>query len=293
MGNQETRNKEPLSTASNSEDEASTCLTLSNTQQPTYFYPMLLDDDLGVGYGLTPNPVLREVKVNEETTMKANSNITINTKAQETRNFTIPEQSKPSSSTTHFLLTSSPASSVTLTDPHALDHTVNVALEMEKMESEVIHGSDWSGETVTFKNTLSCILNSATIHSKIPVIITRREENQAEATQNYSSLNNNSNEKYFYENYDLDQRRANTYHAGRSVAEHQRPNSYNNQHDEDREGCRNLTQASTKRYYIDRDDPDQYRRKICWYHQSGRCKFDSDCWHYLPFRNEAQRDWAY
>ena len=33
----------------------------------------------------------------------------------------------------------------------------------------------------------------------------------------------------------------------------------------------------TKRYYMDRDDPSENPKKICWYHNSDRCKFGENC----------------
>ena len=63
--------------------------------------------------------------------------------------------------------------------------------------------------------------------------------------------------------------------------------------------------TSTKRYYVDRDEPNEENQKICYWHKRGDCKFGVNCFHTeeerqqyeehlkaQPFRPEAQRDWA-
>ena len=47
--------------------------------------------------------------------------------------------------------------------------------------------------------------------------------------------------------------------------------------------------GSTKRYYMDKDEPDITKQKICYWHKLGICKFGDDCWHshdttFQPFR---------
>ena len=68
----------------------------------------------------------------------------------------------------------------------------------------------------------------------------------------------------------------------------------------------------TKRYYVDKDEPEIRKKKICRFHKSGQCKFGRWCWHThedtgiipvrskdpvnsipQPFQYEAQHDWAY
>ena len=50
-------------------------------------------------------------------------------------------------------------------------------------------------------------------------------------------------------------------------------------------------EAANKRYYVDRDQPSETKKKICWWHQRNRCKFGKNCWYShkeLPFRGRAQ-----
>ena len=56
----------------------------------------------------------------------------------------------------------------------------------------------------------------------------------------------------------------------------------------------------TKRYYMDRDDPSDNPKKICWSHKSDKCKFGENCWYVerddyedgQPFLVVAQQAWA-
>ena len=42
--------------------------------------------------------------------------------------------------------------------------------------------------------------------------------------------------------------------------------------------------TSTKRYYVDRDDPIENSRKKCWWHQMGKCKYGEICWYSMIIR---------
>ena len=159
------------------------------------------------------------------------------------------------------------------TSLNSMESSAKVAVETERSEPQEVHCIDWRGGTLTFKNNLSCILNSAIISTKMPIYRFRTSQRS----------NFYSDEKYCAENYEPEHHRPYKYYADRNEGEHHRPYIYNNQQDKDSEVRRKTTEASNKRYYVDRDEPEYYKRTICWWHLRGLCKFDSNCYHYHPF----------